>query len=71
MQLTRTKKDRLLTLPRMQKADPPTHLIRAKSGDYLRGRVTGMDDKTLKVEVRLEAKEIPRRAHLEDHLATC
>ena len=44
----------------MQKTDPPTHLIRAKSGDYLRGRVTGMDDKTLKVEVRLESKDVPR-----------
>jgi peroxiredoxin len=60
VRLTRTKRDRLLTLPRMQKSDPPTHLIRAKSGDYLRGRVTGMDDKTLKVEVRLEAKDVPR-----------
>ena len=52
----RTKRDRLLTLPRMQKADPPTHLIRSKNGDYLRGRVTRMDDKTLKVEVRLETR---------------
>ena len=60
VRLTRIKRDRLLTLPRMQKTDPPTHLIRAKSGDYLRGRVTGMDDKTLKVEVRLEAKDVPR-----------
>ena len=47
-------------LPRMQKTDPPTHLIRSKNGDYLRGRVTGMDEKTLKFEVRLESKDIPR-----------
>ena len=47
-------------LPRMQKADPPTHLIRSKNGDYLRGRVSKMDDKTLEVEVRLENKEVPR-----------
>ena len=58
--LTRSKRDRLLTLPRMQKADPPTHLIRSKNGDYLRGRVTKMDDKTLEVEVRLENKDVPR-----------
>jgi peroxiredoxin len=58
--LTRSKRDRLLTLPRMQKADPPTHLIRSKSGDYLRGRVTKLDAKTLEVEVRLENKEVPR-----------
>jgi peroxiredoxin len=60
VRLTRTKQERLLMLPRMQKTDPPTHLIRSKNGDYLRGRVTGMDDKTLKVEVRLESKDIPR-----------
>ena len=58
--LTRSKRDRLLTLPRMQKADPPTHLIRSKNGDYLRGRVTKMDAKTLEVEIRLENKEVPR-----------
>ncbi len=58
--LTKSKRDRMLTLPRMQKADPPTHLIRSKNGDYLRGRVSKMDDKTLEVEVRLETKEVPR-----------
>ena len=58
--LTRTKRERMLVLPRMQKADPPTHLIRSRNGDYLRGRVLKMDDKTLEVEVRLETKEIPR-----------
>jgi len=60
IQLTRTKLERLLTLPRMQKSDPPTHLIRSKNGDYLRGRVTKMDDKTLQVEIRLENRDIPR-----------
>ena len=60
VRLTRTKRDRLLMLPRMQKTDPPTHLIRSRNGDYLRGRVTGMDDKTLKVEIRLESKDVPR-----------
>ncbi len=60
VQLTRTKQSRLLTLPRMQKASPPTHLIRSKNGDYLRGRVSAMDDKTLHVEVRLDEKDIPR-----------
>ena len=58
--LTRAKRDRLLTLPRMQKESPPTHLIRAKNGDYLRGRVLSLDDKTLQVEARLETKQVPR-----------
>jgi len=60
IRLPRTKFDRLLTLPRMQKASPPTHLVRSRNGDYLRGRVSKMDDKTLNIEVRLEDKEIPR-----------
>jgi peroxiredoxin len=60
VRLTRAKRDRLLTLPRMQKESPPTQLIRSKNGDYLRGRVLNMDDRTLQVEVRLETKEIPR-----------
>ncbi len=58
--LTRTKRDRLLTLPRMQKDSPPLQLIRSKSGDYLRGRIVKMDDKTLQLEVRLESKDLPR-----------
>jgi thiol-disulfide isomerase/thioredoxin len=47
-------------LPRMQKGSPPTHLIRSTNGDYLRGRVIEMDDKTLQIEVRLETKKVPR-----------
>ncbi|MGO9112895.1 MAG: TlpA family protein disulfide reductase [Thermoguttaceae bacterium] len=55
-----SKRDRLLTLPRMQKDDPPTHLIRSTEGDYLRGRLVELDDKTLTVEVRLETRRVPR-----------
>lgn len=58
--LNKLKQQRLLTLPRMQKDSPPTHLIRSKDGDFLRGRILDMDDKRLSVEIRLEAKEIPR-----------
>ena len=43
-QLDETKRDRLLTLPRMQKDSPPTHLICSKNGDFLRGRILAMDD---------------------------
>jgi thiol-disulfide isomerase/thioredoxin len=60
VKLSKTKRERLLTLPRMQKASPPTHLIRSKNGDYLRGRVVTMDGKRLQVETRLENKELPR-----------
>jgi thiol-disulfide isomerase/thioredoxin len=54
------KRDRLLTLPRMQKNTPPTHLICSRNGDFLRGRVLEMDATKLKVEVRGETTEIPR-----------
>lgn len=54
------KRDRLLTLPRLQKETPPTHLICSKNGDFLRGRIVAMDDASLKVEVRLETRTIPR-----------
>jgi thiol-disulfide isomerase/thioredoxin len=54
------KRDRLLTLPRVQKGSPPTHLVRSTNGDYLRGRVVAMDDKTLQIEVRAETRSVPR-----------
>src|SRR5271157_1679402 len=56
----KAKRDRLLTLPRMQKENPPTHLIRSRNGDYLRGRLIKLDGTKLQVEIRLEPKEIPR-----------
>ena len=60
VKLNKSKHERLLTLPRMQKESPPTHMVRALNGDYLRGRVVSMDDKTLEVEVSLENKKVPR-----------
>ncbi|MHC5538040.1 TlpA family protein disulfide reductase [Singulisphaera rosea] len=60
IRLSKVKRERLLTLPRMQKDSPPLHLIRSKEGDYLRGRVVAMNEKTIQVEVRLETKEVPR-----------
>ena len=60
IRLTKSKRDRLLTLPRMQKNSPPTHLIRSTSGDYLRGRVVKLDDKHLELEIHLETKRILR-----------
>ena len=58
--ITSPKKQRLLTLPRMQRDNPPTHLIRSYNGDYLRGRLLAMDDKELHVEIRLETTTIKR-----------
>ncbi len=55
-----SKRDRLLTLPRMQKDDPPTHLIRSIDGDYLRGRLVELNDKTLMIEVREDSRRVDR-----------
>ena len=60
IRVTKAKRERLLMLPRMQKDSPPMHLIRSKNGDILRGRVLGMDDKVIRVEIHLEAQEMPR-----------
>jgi len=51
---------KLLTLPRMQKNNPPTHIIRSRDGDYLRGRLLEMDENNIRFEVRMETKTIPR-----------
>jgi thiol-disulfide isomerase/thioredoxin len=60
IKLNKTKFERLMMLPRMQRDSPPTQLIRSKNGDILRGRILSMDDTNLRVEIRLEEKEIAR-----------
>jgi len=58
--LAEEKRLRLLTLPRMQKGNPPTHLIVSTNGDFLRGRLLSLTAETLEVETRLEKKQISR-----------
>jgi thiol-disulfide isomerase/thioredoxin len=58
--LAEEKRQRLLTLPRMQRNNPPTHLIAATSGDYFRTRLQSMDAQTVVAETRLESKRLPR-----------
>jgi thiol-disulfide isomerase/thioredoxin len=58
--IEKTKADRLLTLPRMQRDNPPEHLIRSLEGDYVRGRLLAMDDKQLQIELRLENRTVER-----------
>jgi hypothetical protein len=60
VKVDKTKTDRLLTLPRMQRDNPPEQLIRSLEGDYLRGRLLAMNDKQLTVEVRLETRTLDR-----------
>jgi thiol-disulfide isomerase/thioredoxin len=61
LKLNKAKRERLLTLPRMQRGSPPTHLICSSNGDFLRGRLLDMDQKSLRVEIRLESKELERQ----------
>jgi len=58
--LTKDKVARLLTLPRLQQADPPTHMLRLPSGDYLRGKLLSVDASTVRIEVLGRLKEFPR-----------
>jgi hypothetical protein len=58
--VAREKQTRLLTLPRMQQADPPTHLLRLQSGDYLRGKLLSVDEKVVRFEMLGVVKEFPR-----------
>lgn len=59
-QIQALKKERLLTLPRMQRDNPPTHLVRSIDGDYLRGKIVSMDDTQLQIEIRLDPKIVRR-----------
>jgi hypothetical protein len=58
--IPKDKLARLLTLPRMLQSDPPTHLVRLASGDYLRGKLLSLDDTVLRMDVLGVTKELPR-----------
>jgi len=60
VKIDKIKADRLLTLPRMQRDNPPEQLIRSLEGDYLRGRLLAMDEQELQLELRLETRTIKR-----------
>lgn len=59
-ELKDAKQDRLLTIPRLQKSSPPTHLLCSPNGDFLRCRLVSMSAEQLVVEVQLEEMRIPR-----------
>lgn len=56
-----TRRERLLTVPRAQRFDPPTHIVRLVDGDYIRGQIDGLDDQHLTIAVPPgEKKRLPR-----------
>jgi hypothetical protein len=60
--LDRARMDRLLTVPRLQRANPPTHLLRLTDGDYLRGRLLRLDDTMASLALADAVQELPRDA---------
>lgn len=54
--------ERLLTVPRMQRDRPPTHLLRLLDGDYVRGRLESLDATTARIEIHGVVQEVPRSA---------
>jgi len=59
--LDQLKRERLLTVPRMRKNNPPTHLIVATNGDVMRCRLKRLTDDIVEVETRLETIEVDRK----------
>jgi len=59
--ILKQKLARLLTIPRAQQASPPTHVLRLAWGDYLRGRLVGIDATTVRFDVVGDVKDLPRR----------
>ena len=56
---TAKKVDRLLTVPRSSKNDPPTHVLISTEGDFLRGRLISLNSEFAFMEVRLEQVKVP------------
>jgi thiol-disulfide isomerase/thioredoxin len=54
------KMERLLTVPRLQRESPPTHLVITTYGDYIRGRLIRLTDSTVEMEDSKEPLRIPR-----------
>lgn len=52
------KKTRLLTVPRMRRKNPPTHLIVSIDGDYLRGRLQRASADDMVIQTRLDKQRI-------------
>lgn len=49
---------RLLTLPRSQRNNPPTHLVVSREGDAIRGQLLSLDVDSITLQVRGEERKI-------------
>jgi thiol-disulfide isomerase/thioredoxin len=57
--LEAAKRERLLTIPRLQKSAPPTHILCSHNGDFLRCRLIDADADSIRVEVQLTEIKLP------------
>ncbi len=55
------KMERLLTVPRLQKDSPPTHLLVTTQGDYIRGRLKRLTETSAEIEDGSKPLSIPRQ----------
>jgi hypothetical protein len=58
-EVTAEKFRSLTMLPRSQRQQPPTHVLRSLQGDYLRGRLVSMDDQTVRIAVEAHPRDTP------------
>ncbi|MFM7516964.1 MAG: TlpA family protein disulfide reductase [Pirellula sp.] len=56
--IDRATRLRLLTLPRVQRSNPPTHLVVSRDGDLLRGKLILFDRDQLVMDVRGEERTV-------------
>lgn len=56
--LDRATRNRMLTVPRLQRSNPPTHLVVSRDGDLLRGQLLHFDRDQLVLDVRGEARTV-------------
>lgn len=55
------QRERLLTVPRVRKNHPPTHLVQAVNGDVLRCKLLSIDAEIIRVQSRLDTLELDRK----------
>lgn len=53
------KMQRTLTVPRFSRGNPPTHILSAKNGDVMRGRLLGIQGASLQFQSKLQNFNIP------------
>ncbi|MCP5528569.1 MAG: hypothetical protein H7A47_17400 [Verrucomicrobiales bacterium] len=51
--------DRVLTIPRFEREDPPTHVLVAKTGDLKRGRLVAIGDGIIRFASKQRVSDIP------------